>query len=177
MIFKDIETIANIYAGISKQPIHESHEVMTNKGYKKYDCKYAAKGCDCSGCKECKDNQESVTEAKKLSPAQKKLAQAAPPPDEITGADFAALKKKKKEKEMKEHFQISNFKSLYNRVLSEAKVFGCSINPKASYDCVLTNGEKKTLKGESVIKIHKNKHDEKATMKFKSVKPASAEKE
>lgn len=32
---------------------------------------------------------------KKLSPAQKKLASAAPPPDEITGADFKSLKKKK----------------------------------------------------------------------------------
>ncbi len=31
---------------------------------------------------------------KKLSKAQKKIAQAAPPPDEITGADFKALNKK-----------------------------------------------------------------------------------
>jgi hypothetical protein len=37
-----------------------------------------------------------ITEGKKkkLSKKQKKIAQAAPPPDEITGADFKALKKK-----------------------------------------------------------------------------------
>jgi len=33
---------------------------------------------------------------KKLSPKQKKIASAAPPKDKITGADFAALKTKKK---------------------------------------------------------------------------------
>ena len=33
--------------------------------------------------------------AKKLSPAQKKIAAAAPPYDKITGADFKALKNKK----------------------------------------------------------------------------------
>ena len=39
-----------------------------------------------------------ITEGKKkkLSKKQKKIAQAAPPPDEITGADFKALAKKKK---------------------------------------------------------------------------------
>jgi hypothetical protein len=42
---------------------------------------------------------EAINEAKKkLSPAQKKIAAAAPPPDEITGADFKALKAKKKAK-------------------------------------------------------------------------------
>lgn len=35
---------------------------------------------------------------KKLSPAQKKLARAAKPFNKITGADFKALKKKKKRK-------------------------------------------------------------------------------
>jgi hypothetical protein len=38
---------------------------------------------------------ETILE-KKLSKAQKKIAAAAPPPDEITGADFKALKSKKK---------------------------------------------------------------------------------
>ena len=42
---------------------------------------------------------ESKKNFKKLSPKQKKIAQAAPPPDKITGADFAALKSKKKLKE------------------------------------------------------------------------------
>ncbi len=35
---------------------------------------------------------------KKLSPKQMKIASAAAPTDEITGADFAALKKKKPKK-------------------------------------------------------------------------------
>ena len=44
------------------------------------------------------DMQKEGEEAK-LSSKQKKIAQAAPPPDKITGADFAALKSKKKLKE------------------------------------------------------------------------------
>jgi hypothetical protein len=54
-------------------------------------CKNSKKDCD--DCEDCKDNQKK---SKELSPKQKKIAQAAPPPDKITGADFAALKKKKK---------------------------------------------------------------------------------
>jgi len=43
------------------------------------------------------NNDAPVEESKKkLSPAQKKIAQTAPPSDEITGADFKALAKKKK---------------------------------------------------------------------------------
>jgi len=51
---------------------------------------------------------EEAKKRKKLSPAQKKIAQAAPPPDEITGADFAKLKK-----------EGLAFKDLFNRVISE----------------------------------------------------------
>lgn len=40
---------------------------------------------------------ESIEEKKELSGKQKKIAAAAPPPDKITGADFAALKSKKEE--------------------------------------------------------------------------------
>ena len=43
------------------------------------------------------DNLQILSEKKKrLSKKQMKIAQAAPPPDEITGADFKALNKKKK---------------------------------------------------------------------------------
>jgi len=38
-----------------------------------------------------------ITEGKKLSKKQQKIAQAAPPPDKITGADFKALRSKKKD--------------------------------------------------------------------------------
>ena len=41
-------------------------------------------------------------EKKKLSPKQKKIARAAPPPDEITGADFKALQRSKKDENIEE---------------------------------------------------------------------------
>lgn len=186
MVFKDTESLASLYAGITKQvepskeqlvrqapllsntglsrdmdSLAEAYEVMTNSGPKKCACKHAAKGCDCGGCDECKANQQPVEESKKkLSPAQKKIAQAAPPPDEITGADFKALAKKKKE--MKES---SNFKSLYHSVMNEAQetVCGTKINPGAQYNCTMEDGSEKVLKGESVLKMKS---------KCKSVKPA-----
>jgi hypothetical protein len=43
--------------------------------------------------------QAKNMEEAELSPKQKKIAQAAPPPDKITGADFATLKSKKKLKD------------------------------------------------------------------------------
>ena len=43
-----------------------------------------------------KDLQKLNEKKKKLSKKQMKIAKAAPPPDEITGADFKALSKKKK---------------------------------------------------------------------------------
>ena len=43
------------------------------------------------------NNLQNLNEKKKLSSKQKKIAQAAPPPDKITGADFKALKVKKDE--------------------------------------------------------------------------------
>jgi len=49
---------------------------------------------------------------KKLIGKQKDLAAAAPPPDEITGADFKALKAKKKAKHLKE---------AYDEVIEEAR--------------------------------------------------------
>lgn len=201
MVFKDNESLTNLYEGITKQAtpskdqltrqaptlsrtelskdqdmLAEAYEVMTNRGTKTCTCKYAAKGCDCNGCQDCKDNHEQLDEAKKakkLSSAQKKIAQAAPPPDEITGSDFAALKKKKT---MKEGF---SFKDLYNAIMTEgeykpdlstkAPISGplehdklvlmlrrlsngeiSSIDPESPYVATLKDGTKKPLKGESV---------------------------
>lgn len=184
MVFKDNESLTNLYEGITKQAtpskdqltrqaptlsrtelskdqdmLAEAYEVMTNRGTKTCTCKHAAKGCDCDGCKDCRDNHEHLDEAKKakkLSSAQKKIAQAAPPPDEITGSDFAALKKKKA---MKEGF---TFKDLYASVMTESKkqqvVCGTKINPQFQYKCVTKDGTKKTLKGESVL-LMKDKLD------------------
>lgn len=81
--------------------IEEAYEAILEK---------SAKNCDtsCEDCEDCKADKE-----KKLSPKQKKIAQAAPPPDKITGADFAALKKKK----VKEGL---TFNELYFSVIKEA---------------------------------------------------------
>ena len=81
------------------QYLEEAYQTILEKSAEV--CKHAEKGCDCDGCKDCKANQkeskeDSKEDSKELSPKQKKIAQAAPPPDKITGADFAALKKKKK---------------------------------------------------------------------------------
>jgi hypothetical protein len=84
MVFKDQQLLAEAYNLVSE--------------------KKHAKNCD---CKDCKKGTE------KLSPAQKKMAQAAPPPDKITGADFKSLKKVKEE--------LSSFKALYNKVIAEGK--------------------------------------------------------
>jgi len=81
--------------------IEEAYETILEKSSK--NC-----GESCGDCEDCKTNKE-----KKLSPKQKKIAQAAPPPDKITGADFAALKKKK----VKEGL---TFDELYRTVIREA---------------------------------------------------------
>ena len=76
-----------------------------------------------------------IKEKKKLSPKQKKIAQAAPPPDEITGADFKALNKKKKVNEddtphepqydapqgSKRDKQLDKFKNMLKRAKELAK--------------------------------------------------------
>lgn len=82
---KESKLIAEAYQGILK---------------KKFGQKTDDKECNCEDKSECgcdEELHEAKTKAKKkLSPAQKKIAAAAPPPDEITGADFKALKAKKK---------------------------------------------------------------------------------
>lgn len=81
------------------QHLEEAYQTILEKSAEV--CKYSEDNCDCNGCKDCKANQkeskeDSKEDSKELSPKQKKIAQQAPPPDKITGADFAALKKKKK---------------------------------------------------------------------------------
>ena len=77
------------------QYLEEAYQTILEKSAEV--CKYSEDNCDCNGCKDCKANQkDNQKKSKELSPKQKKIAQAAPPPDKITGADFAALKKKKK---------------------------------------------------------------------------------
>ena len=162
MVFEHNETLAGLYEGITKR-IDPSSEQSTRQAptlsntdlSKDQDllaeaytlvektCKCAAKGgsCKCDGCKECKANQE---DKKQLSPAQKKIAQAAPPPNKITGADFKALKK-----------EGLNFKDMFASVMNESKkqevVCGTKINPQFQYNCVMKDGTKTTLKGSSVL--------------------------
>lgn len=87
------------------QYLEEAYQIILEKSAEV--CKHSKDGCDCNSCKDCKANQKESK--KELSPKQKKIAQQAPPPDKITGADFAALKKKK----VKEGFAFDNlFKSI-----------------------------------------------------------------
>lgn len=85
--------------------IEEAYETILEKSSKNC-CNTSCE--DCEDCDDCKADKE-----KKLSSKQKKIAQAAPPPDKITGADFAALKKKK----VKEGL---TFNELYRAVIGEA---------------------------------------------------------
>jgi hypothetical protein len=60
-------------------------------------------------------------EKKKLSKKQMKIAQAAPPPDEITGADFKALNKNKKAKNEENYLdeeqdKLEKLIDLYNEI-------------------------------------------------------------
>lgn len=138
MVFKDTRTLSGLYEGITKKvepskdqlieqaPILsntalskdqdmllEAYNVITNKGAKEVHCKYAAKGCDCDGCEECKDNQEPIEEAKKKAkPDYMDVDKDGNKKEPMK----KALKDKKKH-EMKE--QISSFKDLFNKVISE----------------------------------------------------------
>lgn len=157
MIFKDTEQLSNIYAKMLTEAKEPCCPCTVGK-------KCTKKGCDCTACK--KSLKESqLLEAKKKAKAAK--------PDYLDadgdGDKKESMKKAFKDKAMKES---SKFKSLFMSIINEAEVCGCPIKKGAQYHCVMTDGTKKTLSGESVLNIHKNKDDEKATMKFKSVKAA-----
>jgi rubrerythrin len=90
---KDVQFLAEAY-----------NQVVKGKSEPKKvsNCCEAPETYEHSGlCSKCKEHAEfaPMEEAKKLSKAQKKIAAAAPPPDKITGADFKALKGKKKDLE------------------------------------------------------------------------------
>lgn len=175
MVFKDNQTLSGLYEGITKKvepsqdqlvqqaPIlsntalskdqdmlSEAYTVMTNKGAKEMHCKHAAKGCDCSGCEECKANQEPIEEAKKKAK-----------PDYMDvdkdGNKKESMKKALKDKSKKNLVKEEglSFKDLYNSVMLESKkqetVCGTKINPAFQYNCVMKDGTEKVLKGESVL--------------------------
>ena len=97
---------------------------------------------------------ELISEAKKkLSPTQQKIAAAAPPPDEITGADFKALKKKKSL--AKESEEIAD---MYQQIL-EASATDKVINKKLARDYY-----------KAVKAMRKAEHGSKEYEKFKSQK-------
>lgn len=102
-----------------------------------------------------------LTEARE-SPIQEAKKKAKPDYLDVDGDGNTKepLKKALKDKAMKES---SNFKELFNRVISEATVCGCSITKGAQYDCVTKDGKEKVLKGESVLMMKD---------KLKSVKAA-----
>ena len=143
MVFKDTQTLSGLYEGITKKvepskdqlvkqaPILsntalskdqdmllEAYNVITNKGAKELHCEHAAKGCDCDGCEECKDNQEPIEEAKKKGK-----------PD-YTDVDGDGNKKEPMKKALKDKAEKKStslkkeglsFKDLFNRVISEKK--------------------------------------------------------
>lgn len=157
MIYKDVEKITDIYA----QMLAEAHDVMTSKGRKKCNCAHAAKGCDCDGCEDCRCNKEQIEESKK------KKAK----PDYLDvdkdGNKKEPMKKALKDKQVKES---SKFKNLFLSLMNETTVCGTKVMPNRQYKCVTKDGETKTLKGESVIKMSDK-------TKFKSVKPAHQKEE
>ena len=149
MVFKDTQTLSGLYEGISKKvepskdqlieqaPIlsntalskdqdmlAEAYNVITNKGAKKLHCEHAAKGCDCNGCEECEDNQESIQEAKrKDKPDYMDVDKDGDKKESMK----KALKDKKEEPEEKKKKPAFlkkeglTFKDLFNRVISEKK--------------------------------------------------------
>jgi len=116
--------------------------------------------------KDVKQLQEAfdlISEKRSLSAKQKKIAQAAPPPDEITGADFAALKKKKKLKDVKES---TRFRDVWKHIMNEGISFS-EVKKGHQYVVTFVDGTEKTLKGESVLMLDQNR--------VKSVEPAHKE--
>ena len=149
MIFKDTELLSNLYAGIVKQ------EFLSEAKKEETCCpctqgkKCTKKGCECNAC------VKSLNEAKKANKGK---------PDHIDvdkdGDKKESMKKALKDKAMKES---SKFKDLFMTIINEEKVCGCTINKGAQYNCTTKDGDKKVLKGESVIMMKD---------KLKSVKPA-----
>jgi hypothetical protein len=174
MVFKDNQTLTGLYAGITKKvepsqdqlvrqapvlsntemskdqsSLAEAYKAMTHKGMKEMHCEHASKGCDCSGCKECEANQEPIEEAKKKAkPDYMDVDKDGNKKESMK----KALKDKSKTKSLKK--EGLSFKDLYNVVMTESKqevVCGTKINPSFQYNCVMKDGTKKVLKGESVL--------------------------
>lgn len=148
MIFKDTEQLSNIYAKMLTEAKEPCCPCTVGK-------KCTKKGCECTACK--KSLKESqLLEAKKKAKAAK--------PDYLDadgdGDKKESMKKAFKDKAMKES---SKFKSLFMSIINEAEVCGCPIKKGAQYHCVTKDGEKKVLKGESVLMMKD---------KLKSVKAA-----
>ena len=109
------------------------------------------------GHKEDSRMNERKYKKKKLSKKQLKIAKAAPPPDEITGADFAALRKKKNET-LDEYVNSLNEKKKKKKRKSGAK--------KASDHANYTAGrtKKSVKKLDALTKRYKNAKTKKQKM-------------
>lgn len=183
MIFKDTEALSNIYANITKQAnpskdqlvqqapmlnrtdlskdqdlIAEAYANMLTEA--KEPCcpctvgkKCTKKGCECTACK------KSLKESQILE-AKKKAAKPDYLDADEDGDKKESMKKALKDKAMKES---SKFRNLFMSIINEAEVCGCPISKGAQYHCVTKDGEKKVLKGESVLMMKD---------KLKSVKAA-----
>ena len=180
MVFKDNESLTGLYAGITKKVEPTKDQLVKQapnlsntqlskdqdllaEAYKtigKHVCMHAAKGCDCAGCDECKDNQEPIEEAKKKAKPDFLYADKDGDKEE---SSKKAFKDKNEKKSMKEGM---SFKDLFKTIMNESEqktVCGTKINPSFQYNCVMKDGKEKVLKGESVIGM---------SDKLKSVKAA-----
>ena len=143
MVFKDTQTLSGLYESITKKvepskdqlvkqaPIlsntalskdqdmlAEAYNVITNKGAKELHCEHASKGCDCSGCEECEDNQEPIEEAKKKGKPD--YMDADKDGDKKESMKKAVSDKSKKKPAFMKKEGLS-FKDLFNRVISEKR--------------------------------------------------------
>jgi hypothetical protein len=150
MIFRDTEQLSDIYAKMLTEAKEPCCPCTIGK-------KCTKKGCDCNACK------KSLRESQILE-AKKEAAKKGAKPDYLDvdedGDKKESMKKALKDKAMKES---SNFKNLFMSIISEAEVCGCPIKKGSQYNCVMKDGTKKVLKGESVLMMKD---------KLKSVKAA-----
>jgi hypothetical protein len=190
MIFNDAEQLSNIYSNISKQATPSADQLVEHapllsrtdlsKDQDKLADIYAnliteAKEpcCPCTVGKKCKKDRCACTACKKslkesqILEAKKQAPKKGAKPDYMDvdedGDKKEPMKKALKDKAMKES---SRFKSLFMSIINEAEVCGCPIKKGSQYHCVMKDGTKKVLKGESVLMMKD---------KLKSVKAAHQE--
>jgi hypothetical protein len=151
MVFKDNQTLTNLYAGITKKvepsqdQIVQQAPVLSNTALSKDQDLLSEAYASIT-------NQEIIEEAKKKSKPDFMDVDGDNKKDESLKK---ALKDKAKKKSTADLEEELSFKNLYGKVMIESKkqetVCGTKINPKFQYKCVMKDGTNKTLLGSSVL--------------------------